>query len=129
MGGRVGEVKTNAEPATASLSTVAPSATAGGEKPRGKEGGASAAVGEEEKAREELGRLIEEHRPEGPAALAGTERHNAQPARSPQATDVQQSSSSYVQQQNSQRGGGVKKMSWQEILSVLREVLGDDGGS
>jgi len=68
MGGRVGEVKTSAEP-VASLSTAAPSATpsatAGGEKPGGKEGGASASAvdEEEEKAREELERFIKEHRP------------------------------------------------------------------
>jgi len=67
MGGRVGEVKTSAEP-VASLSTAAPSATApataGGEKPGGKEGGASAAD-EEEKARGELEMFIRHHLPEG----------------------------------------------------------------
>jgi len=69
MGGRVGEVKAGAEPTTAPLSTAAPSATpsatAGGEKPGGKEGGTSAAVDEEEKAREELEMFIREHLPEG----------------------------------------------------------------
>jgi hypothetical protein len=71
MGGRVGEVKTGAEP-VAVLSTAAPSATAsataGGEKPGGKEGGASAPAvdeEEEEKAREELEMFIRHHLPEG----------------------------------------------------------------
>ena len=67
MGGSVGEVKTGVE-LVATLSTVAPSATAsataGGEKPGGKEGGASAPATdkEEERAREELERFIEEHK-------------------------------------------------------------------
>ncbi len=75
MGGRVGEVKADAEPTAAPLSTAAPSATpsatAGGEKPGGKEGGASAAVGEEEKAREELEKFIKEHLPAAGARRSG----------------------------------------------------------
>jgi hypothetical protein len=105
MGGRVGEVKTSAEP-VAALSTAAPSATpsatAGGEKNGGKEGGASAAVGEEEKAREELERFIEEHRPKGPAT--GAEKQGA-------------------------RRGVVEKKSKDEVLKMIRDLLKEYGES
>jgi len=106
MGGRVGEVKTSAEP-VATLSTAAPSATApataGGEKPGGKEGGASAANEEEEKAKEALENFLATHRPEGPD----------------------------VGQQNAQlprHSGVVERKNKDEIVKFLKEILKKYGG-
>lgn len=91
VGGGVGEIQTSAEP------TAAPLATAGGEKPGGKEGGTSAVADEEEKARKELEIFIRGHLPEGPAAHA--EQQNVQPT----------------------QHGGVEKKTKEEILSEFEE--------
>jgi hypothetical protein len=70
---------------------------------------------EEERAREELEKIIEEHRLKGPAASAGAEQQNTQQRLGPAAGGVAQ--------QQAPRRGAVERKTKDEILRIIRDML------